>query len=172
MLCQWLAGSCVVVLRGSNYRSTTATARSEMRCGARGRARTYADMVAHAARVDAGGTPAGAVLVAADSLGRFRGWISRGFQDGTDPPLPIPGTPSMAARGWLLGLGHYPRRTDQDWTFFRRGALAWLGLNSLNTQANKHPWCGESQFFIYHIKREAHVRMVRRSATWGSAGQI
>jgi hypothetical protein len=41
----------------------------------------------------------------------------------------------------------------------------------INMQTNKHPWCGESQFFIYHTKREAHVRMVRRSATWGSAGQ-
>eukprot|EP01047_Picozoa_sp_COSAG01_P024158 COSAG01_NODE_1484_length_10156_cov_258.444864_2_plen_161_part_00 len=26
---------------------------------------------------------------------------------------------------------------------------------------NKHPWCGESQFLIYHTKGEAHVRMVR-----------
>eukprot|EP01049_Picozoa_sp_SAG25_P008484 SAG25_NODE_767_length_5466_cov_4.881871_3_plen_70_part_00 len=25
---------------------------------------------------------------------------------------------------------------------------------------NKQLWCGESQFFIYHTKWEAHVRMV------------
>eukprot|EP01047_Picozoa_sp_COSAG01_P027067 COSAG01_NODE_1771_length_9270_cov_5.316868_7_plen_138_part_00 len=31
---------------------------------------------------------------------------------------------------------------------------------SLNN--NKHPWCGESQFFIHHTKWEAHVRMVSR----------
>jgi hypothetical protein len=35
------------------------------------------------------------------------------------------------------------------------------GQQLISMQTNKHPWCGESQFFIYHTKWEAHVRMVR-----------
>jgi hypothetical protein len=31
----------------------------------------------------------------------------------------------------------------------------------IHNKEYKHPWCGESQFFIYRTKWEAHVRMIR-----------
>eukprot|EP01049_Picozoa_sp_SAG25_P010097 SAG25_NODE_1067_length_4136_cov_2.734209_4_plen_177_part_00 len=42
----------------------------------------------------------------------------------------------------------------------RSGLKVSLSLLRLIGVCNKHLWCGESQFFIYHTKWEAHVRMV------------
>ena len=75
---------------------------------------------------------------------------------------------------WRLELGKVRRTAEPLPAKVRRGEIdfrlrAGGTIPSLKSRlSNKHPWCGESQFCIYHTKWEAHVRMVRRGATWPS----